>query len=927
MSSEAIPSRVSSDPEVKLTNVLLNDMNYLPWSRAITIALGGRAKLQHIEDDPPKTTESTYMQWRIDDYLVMSWLFKSMDPKIYELFMHAENARELWTSVKEMYSQQDNAARIFELQNELSNLKQGASQSMTEYLTQIKKIWEELRLYRPPTTDPKELLRREEQDKLFQLLKGVKEEHHGLRSQILRTTPLPSVTTTFTLLFRDETSQKVMGTKLAGDNTDARAFLIKTDAGRNNGGIGSGSTRGRGRGRGNGSRPYYFCTHCNKAGHSNERCWELHPHLRRDDSSGKMAAVADTSDPPEQEQSEVQLLREQVKQLEFHIKGIGSSSTQQASIASVAHTSGKPSTFLSTCNSDIWLVDSGATDNMTPKSCSLSDVETRDPKQAIGVANGTRIPVKGIGKMEIFSSTTDVLFVPSLSSNLLSVSKITKQLKCRAIFSPYDVVFQDLASGMILGEGKECGGLYVMDTNSLAKVFHARVDKDQESLLWHRRTGHPSDKILQLLDSKWILNSNKCDACHFSKEHRLPFSNSLTTSLNPFEIVHSDIWGPASLVSHDGFRYFVTFIDDFSRTTWVYLMKAKSDMPSAFENFCSFVTTQFDSKIKTLRTDNGAEYTSRHFSSILSARGILHQTTCVGTPQQNGVAERKNRHLLEVTRCLLFQMNVPKIFWSDAVLTSCYVINRLPTKVLNSKSPIEVLRGTSPNISHLRVFGCLCYVHLQDQGKLEPRSRKCIFVGYSSTQKGYRCYHPQTKKLIISRDVTFIEDEPFFPAQLQGETLGNFEVVQSSPQPEPVPINPYPISVMGLPGSLQSPHQPSEGSPITTEQSVAQQPQQPQENMEETLRPKQLCTKSGRVIQPPLWQRDYHIDKHAHTVTSPIQNYISYDNISMKYASFLANLDKEEEPKSYEEAKTSPTWIKAMNDELSALSRNHTWDI
>jgi hypothetical protein len=215
---------------------------------------------------------------------------------------------------------------------------------------------------------------------------------------------------------------------------------------------------------------------------------------------------------------------------------------------------------------------------------------------------------------------------------------------------------------MLLGKGRECGGLYVMDATSVSKAFATSLNKEEESLLWHQRMGHPSDNTLQLLDSRWFMNSNKCDICHFPKEHRLPFPYSLHTSSKPFELVHSDIWSPASTMSHDGFRYFAIFIDDFTRATWLYLLKAKSDVLFVFENSCCLVSTQYDSKIKILRTDNGKEYTSRDFSIILKTCGIIHQTTCIGTPQQNGVAERKNRHLLEMTRCLLFQMHLPRIY-------------------------------------------------------------------------------------------------------------------------------------------------------------------------------------------------------------------------------------------------------------------------
>ncbi|KAL1224867.1 Retrovirus-related Pol polyprotein from transposon RE1 [Cardamine amara subsp. amara] len=141
----------------------------------------------------------------------------------------------------------------------------------------------------------------------------------------------------------------------------------------------------------------------------------------------------------------------------------------------------------------------------------------------------------------------------------------------------------------------------------------------------------------------------------------------------------------------------------------------------------------------------------------------MHQTSCPYTPQQNGVAERKNRHLMEVARSMMFNTNVPRRFWSDDVTTACYLINRIPTTILNDSSPFEVLNQTIPSIDHLRVFGCVCFVlrpgALRD--KLEAKSTKCMFLGYSTTQKGYKCYDFSRNRMIVSRDVKFIEHQGY----------------------------------------------------------------------------------------------------------------------------------------------------------------------
>ena len=155
----------------------------------------------------------------------------------------------------------------------------------------------------------------------------------------------------------------------------------------------------------------------------------------------------------------------------------------------------------------------------------------------------------------------------------------------------------------------------------------------------------------------------------------------------PFELVHSDVWGP-SRESSFGFRYFVTFIDDCTRTTWLYLIKDRTEVFSSFQRFYNEVCTQYGYLVKCLHTDNAREYfSSSTFLPFLESHGILHQSSCAHTPQQNGVAERKNRHLLDVARCILLHRHVPKSYWSYALLAACYLINRLPSSVLKGAVP------------------------------------------------------------------------------------------------------------------------------------------------------------------------------------------------------------------------------------------------
>jgi hypothetical protein len=143
----------------------------------------------------------------------------------------------------------------------------------------------------------------------------------------------------------------------------------------------------------------------------------------------------------------------------------------------------------------------------------------------------------------------------------------------------------------------------------------------------------------------------------------------------------------------------------------------------------------------------------------LKEHGIQRKYSCSYSPQQNGVAERKNRHIAEIARAMLNEKNLPNYFWAEALATAVYIMNRTPTAAVHGMTPEEKFTGKKPDVSHLRVFGCIAYVHVPDEkrSKLDPKAEKCIFIGYSSEQKGYRCFSPSTRKLQVSRDIVFDE--------------------------------------------------------------------------------------------------------------------------------------------------------------------------
>lgn len=311
-------------------------------------------------------------------------------------------------------------------------------------------------------------------------------------------------------------------------------------------------------------------------------------------------------------------------------------------------------------------------------------------------------------------------------------------------------------------------GLYYLDEGSDEAALATGMSPSQELILHHRRLGHLSFASLShMYPSRFKSCSREslvCDACELAKHTRATYPSRGLRSTQPFEVLHSDVWGPCEVHSISGHRWFVTFIDCYSRYTWLYLIKHKSHVFPVFRDLCALIQNQFGATIKTLRSDNGTEYVNHEFEQFLATNGIMHQTTCVHTPEQNGVAERKNRHLVEVARSLMFTMNVPKFLWVEAIKTATYLINRMPLRVLGHKTPAECLLKSNDFVVSPKVFGCVCFVHdyRNSVGKLDPRAVKCVFVGYSSSQKGYRCWCPSEHRFFVSMDVTFREHEPYY---------------------------------------------------------------------------------------------------------------------------------------------------------------------
>ena len=291
-----------------------------------------------------------------------------------------------------------------------------------------------------------------------------------------------------------------------------------------------------------------------------------------------------------------------------------------------------------------------------------------------------------------------------------------------------------------------------MSTCRIHRIQHRRTtcDLNRNTLhltLWHRQLGHfnlNSIKRMQLHDLFTGLTLDSltkadpiCECCLAGKMHANPFPSSSNRADDILELIHSDLHY-IGITSLGGYNYWITFIDDHSRFKAVVPLKRKSDAFDAFKLFKAFAENQTGKKIKKFRCDKGGEYISNEFIGFLDACGIVKQYTVRNRPQQNGVAERANRTLAERITAMLDESGLSKRYWAECLAALVHVLNCCPTVSVTDATPFEVWYGKKPDIGHLRVWGCVAYVHIQKDKRpsLGSHMDKCIFIGYPDGYKG-----------------------------------------------------------------------------------------------------------------------------------------------------------------------------------------------
>ncbi|KAJ4816146.1 hypothetical protein LUZ62_028712 [Rhynchospora pubera] len=784
-SSQLLESAV---PITVSTPIKLSQSNFLTWQAQILPLLNAYNLFQYLTSPPPTPTRQNsdgqiefnqeYLSWSRQDQLLLSWLRASLSESIQAQMVSCSTSAALWTTLQQQFAT-NSRARLIDLKRQLQSAQKGGS-SCTEFLQRIRTLADELAyIGAPPTND----------DLVLTILNGLGPEFNPFVAAITATTRNDPITVSDIhgmLLSHEALINSQMA---ASSSTPAVFFTIPTNA----------STRQSGSVQSVPSSTQRTNVSANRSGNNSQGYIRFPPPVPFSDSASSSQTTTLPTQPLNQasnsnSQRQCQICKKyghgakqcrwryqpdphyqprapQPRAPSFQPRAPPPNSRPPYYQAYVAQPASVP-------QASDWVLDSGATHHVMNDINNLSAFYAYNGHDNLQIGDGSGLLIQNIGTTSLHISNftislKDTLHVANFSRNLISLSKLILDNPSLIVtFSNSFCLFKDPTNKREL--------LRIPSTNDLFYLHasHSHLVSPRAFLgvcitanLWHARFGHPSNEAtLHVLKNFSIpcssMSLSSCHDCIVAKAHKLPFCNSSSTTTSPLQLIHSDVWGPSPILSSNGYRYYVIFVDDFSKFTWIYFMANKSDVVSIFSGFKVQVENLFGCTIKVLRTDGGAEF------KPIGTRfpQIIHQTSCPHTPQQNGISERKHRHIVELSIAIMSHASIPHIYWDEIFSSTIYLINRLPSS-LNHTIPYKILFSKDPDFSFLRVLGCLCFPYTRpyNSNKFEPRALPCVFLGYAKSQKGYRCLHLPTNKVYVSRHVQFDETNyPFKQLLLSG---------------------------------------------------------------------------------------------------------------------------------------------------------------
>ena len=574
-----------------------------------------------LPDNPTMAQIKNHKEKKTKKAKAKACLFAGVSKTIFTRIMTLKTAKAIWDYLKEEYAGDERirSMQVLNLMREFELQRMKESETIKEYSNKLLSIANKVRLLGTEFADSRIVEK---------ILVTVPERYEASIATLENTKDLSKITLAEVLHALQAQEQRRL---MRQEGSMEGAFQAKLH---NNGG------------KNNNTQVFPPCPHCKKTNHPQRRCW-WRPDARchKCGQLGHMEKICKS----QQQQGEVKVAEDQ---------------PQEEQLFAV-------SCFAANSSTESWLIDSGCTNHMTYDREIFRELD-KTTLSKVKIGNGAYIAVKGKGTVAIEGQTglkliSDVLYVPEINQNLLSVPQLLEK--------GYKVLFEDKNCMIKDSEGREVFKVQ-MKGKSFALDFmseeQAAVHKEVSStVLWHKRLGHFHHDALIFMKKNNLAKGlpeleeelPTCAACQYGKQTRLPFpQNKAWRASQKLQLIHTDVGGPMKTLSLNGSKYYIVFIDDNTRMCWIYFMKLKSEVADIFWKFKAWVETQSKYKLQVIRSDNGTEYTSEKFNKFCEDAGIEHQLTAPYSPQQNGTAERKNRSIMEMARCLLHDKGLPKKF-------------------------------------------------------------------------------------------------------------------------------------------------------------------------------------------------------------------------------------------------------------------------
>jgi transposase InsO family protein len=874
--------------------------------------------------------------WRYHEAVRM--IFISLERSLQLQYMDMRDPAELWKAIRKDYIGELQKSQIW-IRRDLYEVKLKDYGSVKTYALRIQELIDE---YQAGAEDPSDKI--SERDHVFFLLNGVPQsDDWDLEIRL--------ITAQMKVLGKDP--KEVIKKLCDREDSIKNSKGIPSDVAlyTKSGGFATGKKKDTGTGKSDAKKDKKdkkpeksVCTYCDKKGHLEEKCWAKH---------GK----------PDSKEKDKDKKKEKKKEKEDKEKKSATANlTTTSDTLWMANADGNHEADPS---KDVFLDCACSRHVMNTKTFFTKYLALREGVHEVRGFDGSIAYAKGVGNVRLpmriptggvrWIELRNVLHVEE-SANLVSQGRLMRRglhfevngygtniyspttgelLACAPLvgyMQPFDIAWD----AMEPGEFRESANMTVVHA---FKTTGKEVG-GAELQLWHRRYAHLGLDALKRLPaavkgmSSSLGGACDCESCIKGKHARSPFHPVSARATERLDLVHADICGPFPESLSGKGRYMLLFIDDATRFTWCYILEHKSDAEARFRNWEAEMKTQYSLQAKRFRTDGGGEFTSKSFLQYLRDHGIRKETTAPYSPQSNGVVERANRTILERVRSMLEDAGLSKRYWAEASMTAVYVKNISPTRALDRKlggTPYEAWHGKQPDVKHLRVFGCLAFVHVPEEKrtKLDYKSKAHIFLGYSLTSKAYRLYDPITKKMVVSRDVIFREHARYSPSILEEINL----------EEHFMPVDTTPRKYYFDDDDSESDAPVSAPRPLTPHPELEVERHLPEEVAADLGEPQdQVIRKDKRMVKelaPTAGGKAFHqeIDVNAPRVTrsrvDKAQLVIGAEDDDWM-PTVLAYITVDDSiPKSYKSVLTSPDrkrWETAMVEELDAIDKHEVYE-